>query len=109
MTNVTTASGFATFIITDSKLLAEFGIVASLNILGIFILSLLIIPILYSFMAMPKTKHLRHLNKRWIGSFVAWMERIVRNHQITVYVVSIIMLLGSIIGIYQIRISGSPY
>ena len=108
MTNVTTASGFATFIITDSKLLTEFGIVASLNILGIFILSLLIIPILYSFMAMPKTKHLRHLNKRWIGSFVAWMERIVKNHQITVYVVSIIMLLGSIIGIYQIRISGSP-
>ena len=108
MTNVTTASGFATFIITDSKLLTEFGIVASLNILGIFILSLLIIPILYSFMAMPKTKHLRHLNKRWIGSFVAWMERIVRNHQITVYVVSLIMLLASIIGIYQIRISGSP-
>lgn len=108
MTNVTTASGFATFIITDSKLLTEFGIVASLNILGIFILSLLIIPILYSFMAMPKTKHLRHLKKRWIGSFVAWMERIVRNHQITVYVISIIMLLGSIIGIYQIRISGSP-
>ena len=54
MTNVTTASGFATFIITDSKLLTEFGIVASLNILGIFILSLLIIPILYSFMAMPR-------------------------------------------------------
>lgn len=108
MTNVTTASGFATFIITDSKLLTEFGIVASLNILGIFILSLLIIPILYSFMAMPKTKHLRHLNKRWIGSFVAWMERIVRNHQITVYIVSLVMLLASIIGIYQIRISGSP-
>ena len=33
MTNVTTASGFATFIITNSKLLKEFGIVASLSIL----------------------------------------------------------------------------
>lgn len=108
MTNVTTASGFATFIITDSKLLTEFGIVASLNIIGIFILSLLIIPILYSFMAMPKTKHLKHLNKRWIGSFVSWMERIVRNHQIAVYLVSLGMLVTSIIGIYQIRISGSP-
>ncbi|MFM1877875.1 MAG: hypothetical protein RLZZ241_741 [Bacteroidota bacterium] len=108
MTNVTTASGFATFIITDSKLLSEFGIVASLNILGIFILSLLIIPILYSFMAMPKSKHLKHLNKRWVNSFVSWMENIVRNRQISVYVVSLLLLLTSIIGIYQIRISGSP-
>ncbi len=107
MTNVTTASGFATFIITDSKLLKEFGIVASINIIGIFILSLLIIPIVYSFMPLPKTKHLKHLNKRWIDTFVNWMERIVRERRITVYVVSLILLIGSIIGIYQIKISGS--
>ena len=37
MTNVTTASGFATFILTESTLLKEFGIVASLSILAIFI------------------------------------------------------------------------
>ena len=36
MTNVTTASGFATFILTESTLLKEFGIVASLSILGYF-------------------------------------------------------------------------
>ena len=108
MTNVTTASGFATFIITDSKLLTEFGIVASLNILGIFILSLLIIPIVYSFMPLPKTKHLKHLNKRWIDGFVNWMERMVRHHRIAVYFVSVALLVFSIIGIYQIEISGSP-
>lgn len=108
MTNVTTASGFATFIITDSKLLTEFGIVASINIIGIFILSLLIIPILYSFMSLPKTKHLKHLNKRWIDAFVSWMERIVRDKRISVYVVSVLLLVISIIGIYQIDISGSP-
>jgi predicted RND superfamily exporter protein len=108
MTNITTASGFATFIITDSKLLTEFGIVASINIIGIFILSLLIIPIIYSFMALPKTKHLKHLNKRWIDAFVNWMERIVRDKRISVYVVSVLLLVMSIIGIYQINISGSP-
>ncbi|MEP2239598.1 MAG: MMPL family transporter, partial [Maribacter sp.] len=70
MTNITTASGFATFIVTDSTLLKEFGIVASINILGIFVLSLLIIPIIYSFMPLPKTKHLKHLNKKWIDAFV---------------------------------------
>lgn len=108
MTNITTASGFATFIITDSKLLTEFGIVASINIIGIFILSLLIIPIAYSFMALPKTKHLKHLNKLWIDAFVNWMERIVRDKRISVYVVSVVLLVLSIIGIYQINISGSP-
>uniref|UniRef100_UPI0035697E5B efflux RND transporter permease subunit n=1 Tax=Zeaxanthinibacter enoshimensis TaxID=392009 RepID=UPI0035697E5B len=108
MTNVTTASGFATFIITDSTLLKEFGIVASINILFIFILSLLIIPIIYSFMSLPKTKHLKHLNKKWIDTFVNWMERIVRERRIAVYLVSIAALVVSIIGIYQINISGSP-
>lgn len=108
MTNVTTACGFATFIITDSKLLTEFGIVASLNIMGIFVLSLLIIPIVYSFMSLPKTKHLKHLNKKWIDGFVNWMENIVRERRIWVYGVSVTLLVISIVGIYQIKISGSP-
>lgn len=107
MTNMTTAAGFATFIITESKLLKEFGIVASINIIAIFILSLLIIPIIYSFMALPKEKHLNHLNKRWIGAFVGWMEKMVRHHRFAVYVSSVALLALSIIGIYQIRISGS--
>ncbi len=108
MTNMTTASGFATFIITDSKLLKEFGIVASLNIIGIFILSLLIIPIIYSYLSLPKTRHLKHLNKKWIDAFVNRMEHIVRNKRIAVYIVSLMLLIASIIGIYQINISGSP-
>ena len=107
MTNITTASGFATFIILDSDLLKEFGIVASINIVGIFVLSLLIIPIIYSFMALPKTKHLKHLNKRWIDFFVNWMERMVRDHRIGVYISSVAILVLSIIGIYQIEITGS--
>jgi hypothetical protein len=108
MTNITTASGFATFIITESTLLKEFGIVASINIIGIFILSLLIIPISYSFMPLPKDKHLRHLNKKWIDRFVGSMERIVREQRIAVYIVSVLLLATSIIGIYQIKTSGSP-
>ncbi|AEM70854.1 hypothetical protein Murru_1814 [Allomuricauda ruestringensis DSM 13258] len=107
MTNITTASGFATFIILDSDLLKEFGIVASINIIGIFILSLLIIPIIYSFMPLPKTKHLKHLNKKWMDIFVNWMENMVRNHRIGVYITTVAVLVLSIIGIYQMRITGS--
>lgn len=107
MTNLTTAAGFATFIVTDSELLTEFGIVASLNILLLFILCLLVIPIIYSFMPLPKDKHLQHLNKVYTKSFVNWIEKTVRQKNISIYTTSIILLVLSIIGIYQIRISGS--
>ena len=107
MTNVTTASGFATFILTNSQLLKEFGIVASICIIAIFLLCLLIIPIVYSFMAVPKNKHLNHLNKRWINRFVDWMENKVRHNRIAIYIITIGLLCVSIIGIYNIKISGS--
>ena len=107
MTNLTTASGFATFILTDSKILKEFGIVASINIIAIFLLSLLIIPIAYSFMARPSKKHLEHLNSLYLKKFVKWMENRVRNNRINVYIISIASLVMGIIGIYQINISGS--
>ncbi|HEA29066.1 MAG TPA: RND family transporter [Leeuwenhoekiella sp.] len=107
MTNITTASGFATFILTKSSLLKEFGVVASINILAIFLLSLLIIPIMYSYMTPPKDRHLKHLGKSWIESFVNWMENMVRTRRITIYIVSIGLLIISMIGMSQIRVSGS--
>ena len=107
MTNLTTASGFATFILTNSKLLSEFGIVASINIIAIFLLCLFIIPIIYSFMAVPKYKHLKHLNKNWINKFVDWMEDTVRTKKIAIYATAVLLLCASIIGMYMIRISGS--
>ena len=107
MTNVTTASGFATFITTDSKLLNEFGMVASLSILSIFILCLLIIPITYSFLPKPNEQHLEHQNKKWIQSLLNWMVRVVKTKRIEVYIISVILLALSIIGIYKIEISGS--
>ncbi len=107
MTNITTASGFATFILTESTLLKEFGIVASLSILAIFVLCLLIIPIIYTFLPFPKDRHLEHLNKRWIGGFVDWMERMVKQERIAIYCTGLVLLIVSIIGIYQIKITGS--
>jgi uncharacterized protein len=107
MTNLTTASGFATFVLTESTLLKEFGLVASLSIVGIFLLCLLVIPIIYTFLPYPKDRHLEHLNKRWIDGFVNWIERMVKEHRIAIYFTTIILLVASIIGMYQIKISGS--
>ena len=107
MTNLTTASGFATFILTDSKVLKEFGIVASINIIAIFFLSLSIIPIAYSFMSRPSKKHLKHLKSLYLKKFVDLIENKVRYKRTNVFFISILSLIIGIIGIYQIKISGS--
>ena len=107
MTNITTASGFATFIFTKSKMLVEFGAVASINIIVIFFLALFIIPIIYSFMPMPKDKHLKHLDRTWMDLIVNWMENMVRNHRITIYSATVVIIIASIIGVYQMKLSGS--
>jgi len=107
MTNITTASGFATFVFVKSSLLREFGILASVNIISIFILALLIIPILYSFMPLPKKKHLNHLEKKWIENVVNWMEKMVKKQRITIYFTTVIVIILAIIGVYKIKVSGS--
>lgn len=107
MTNLTTSAGFATFIFTKSHTLQQFGILASINILSIFILSLLIIPVIYSFMQLPTEKHLRHLGKRWIDKFVDWMSDAVKNKRVAIFATSILFMLLSVIGITKIKRSGS--
>ena len=107
MTNITTASGFATFVFVKSQLLREFGILASVNIISIFILALLIIPIIYSFMPLPEKKHLNHLEKRWMENVVNWMERTVKRDRISIYITTVIVIILGIIGLYKIRVSGS--
>lgn len=107
LTNLTTAIGFATFIFTESTLLKQFGIIASINVLSIFFISLLFIPIVYSYLPIPKEKHLRHLHRNWIGGLIKFIENTVKHHRIAVFVLAIGLLVASIIGIYKIKVSGS--
>ena len=107
MTNLTTASGFATFIFTRSQLLSEFGVIASTSILAIFVLSLVIIPIIYSFMPLPKEKHLRHLKNCWVDKIIKWLENSVRYRRIEIYISTVVILIISMIGVYFIKVSGS--
>jgi hypothetical protein len=46
LTNLTTAVGFGTMIITNSKTMVEFGTVSFINIISLFVLSIILIPIL---------------------------------------------------------------
>src|SRR5204863_2845976 len=53
MTNATKAAGFAAFMVTYSDVLKEFGLVATLGILTLFVLSMVLIPIFFSYMPAP--------------------------------------------------------
>ena len=107
MTNLTTAAGFATFVITNSELLKEFGIISSLSIIALFFLCLIIIPIYYSYQAVPKPKHLEHLNRNYTRTFMNWIENTVKTNRFAIYIVAVLLLSISIIGAVQIKTSGS--
>jgi len=106
LTNLTTASGFATFTIVKSDILRQFGIVASLNILGLFILSLLLIPIIFSFIGPPSPKHLRHLEGKFVNRIIQKLIVITQNYRKTVYVITLVIVGVGIYGITLIKSSG---
>jgi len=107
LTNVTTAIGFFTFISSNNKLLIEFGNVTSINILALFFLCIIVIPIFHSYIPAPKDRHIEHLDRGYVKSFMDWILRNVKENRFSIYVVAVSLLVISIIGIYKMRISGS--
>jgi len=107
MTNLTTAIGFATFVASNNQLLIEFGVVTSINIMALFFLCLIIIPVFHSFIPPPKDRHIEHLDRLYVRKFMGWILRMVKFNRISIYTVAVALLVISIIGIYEMRISGS--
>ena len=107
MTNVTTAIGFATFMITGNDLLYEFGLVTSINVITVYLLTLLVVPIVYSFMPLPKEKHLNHLSKNYLSSILNLVENLVKNKRNLIYSIYGLLLIFSVIGVSQMKVSGS--
>ncbi|MET0760548.1 MAG: MMPL family transporter [Flavobacterium sp.] len=107
MTNLTTAIGFATFAASNNQLLLEFGVVTSINIMGLFFLCLIVIPIFHSYIPPPKDRHIEHLDRNYVKVFMDWILRNVKYNRFSIYVVAVMLLIISIIGIYKMRISGS--
>ena len=107
MTNLTTAIGFATFVASNNNLLLEFGVVTSINIMALFFLSLILIPIFHSYLNPPKERHLKHLDRGSVKKFMDWILKTIKTNRFSIYAASVALLVFSIIGIYEMRISGS--
>ena len=83
--NVTTSIGFFVFYFTSSPLLLEFGLVAALGIMSTYAISLVLIPIVFSYMPAPSEKQRRHLDSPVITRFLAWVDRLVHTRRSAIY------------------------
>jgi predicted RND superfamily exporter protein len=103
LTNLTVAIGFLTLLSTSIPILREFGIVAGINIMVLFMVSLIMIPSIFSWLPAPEPKHLRHLNFKILGKFVAWLDLIVHRHRIFIYGMSIALAAISVVGMMRLH------
>jgi predicted RND superfamily exporter protein len=101
--NISAALGFAVFALTKSIILKEFGIVAGINIMALFFISLILIPISLYYMAEPRKKHTRYLENKWLQTLLTTIEQWVFIHKKTVYLATGIALVFSIIGISKLK------
>jgi uncharacterized protein len=107
MTNLTTALGFGTFIFANSERLFEFGVIASINIMMIFVLCVTILPIILSFSKIPDTEHLKNIEKRWVHFMVERLEYFSMYRRRWVYVGVSVIVIVAVIGALQIKTTGN--
>lgn len=106
MTNLTTATGFAAFIFTSNAMLREFGVVASINVMVEYLMSILLIPILFSYLPAPNTRQLKHLEGRRTNFVIETVKKIVFGKRKWVYVITGIFIIVCIYGMTLMKTSG---
>jgi predicted RND superfamily exporter protein len=104
--NITTSIGFAVFCLTRSRVMIEFGLVASLNVLATYLISIILIPIVFSYLPSPSVKHTKHLEGRFLRRLLGKVDYLVHHHRKKIYVTVIIVIVVSIIGIVRIKTLG---
>jgi len=106
MTNLTTAAGFATFMTINNEMIRTFGLIASVNIMILYLLCLTMVPVIFSFLPPPQEKHVRHLKSRVIQRIVDRLVYLVENRRKTIYLAVFILLAGSVFGITRMKSTG---
>ncbi|MCK5820769.1 MAG: MMPL family transporter [Bacteroidales bacterium] len=106
LTNLTTAAGFATFMIIQNRILNQFGQVASLNILILFVISITLIPIIFSFLPPPGKQQTKHLENKWIKTVVNWFVMAVTNNRKYIFLSVAAFMIFAIVGITRMKATG---
>jgi predicted RND superfamily exporter protein len=107
LTNFTIAIGFGTFAFTNSEKLMEFGMVASFNIMMVFVLTMCLMPIYISFLDTPEQRHLKHLDRKFAIAMVGYIVHIVQRRRTLIYVLTILVIIVSVLGFSKIKTTGN--
>ncbi|MBC5994148.1 efflux RND transporter permease subunit [Pontibacter cellulosilyticus] len=103
VTNTTTAIGFVVFTFTHVAILYEFGVVAGINIFVTFIISIVLIPVVFSYLPPPSPKQLKHLDARPLNKLLEFIDFIVHEKRYLVYFFTTLALVLSLWGIYKVK------
>jgi hypothetical protein len=104
--NLTAAIGFGVFALTRSAILNEFGVVAGINIMLLFFISFILIPVVLSYLPPPRQRHTRYLENRWLAAILKRLEIWTLHHQRPIYAVTTIVLALSIAGMFRLQSEG---
>ncbi len=106
MTNVATAIGFAAFILIPNQVLKEFGLVTAINIMLLYLLTITLLPIIFSYQKPPKPRHLKHLDSHFFSNVLAKVIETISTRRNYIYAIAGVMLLFGVIGVSLIKTSG---
>jgi len=104
--NVTAAIGFGVLFFTGSALLVEFGVVAALNVMATWFICLCLIPIIFSYLPVPKLKPQEDHDNGFLHKLLVKTDFLVNERSHLIYVGTIIITLVSLIGVMQINVNG---
>ncbi|CAN5322444.1 MMPL family transporter [soil metagenome] len=104
--NISAAIGFAVFALTKSAVLKEFGQVAGVSIMLIFVISFILLPAVLSYLPAPKLSQMKYLENKWLTLLLINIERYVLHHKKWVYLVTAVVLVLSVTGIFRLRTEG---
>lgn len=104
--NIAAAIGFAVFALTRSAVLKEFGVVAGISIMVIFLISFIFIPVVLSYLPAPKNRHTRYLENRWLQAVLDRLEHWSLNHRKLIYGATLAVTIVAILGILRLKSEG---
>ncbi|HEY0272403.1 MAG TPA: MMPL family transporter, partial [Chitinophaga sp.] len=105
-TNITAAIGFGVFYFTKSSILKQFGVVAGLNILWIFVISFIFLPAVLSYLPPPKSKHTTYLDSKFFNSILGGISRIVFHYRKAVYAITVVLAGLALAGMWRLQSVG---
>jgi len=103
ITNATKAAGFAAFCITYSAALVEFGLIATIGIMSIFVLGITLVPIILSYMPVPKPRHLAHLDRRWLDRTVNTIASLSQRRRPAIYGATLLVTVAACFGMLRLK------